>query len=168
MTARVVAVVVVVALAPAASRAASAPRLWQVGVLGGPSWYVGVGDLRAVLGVTVSRTLWRYMEVGLLVRVSPNPDDLQLDLVFRSGARLAWRRLVATAAISVGYSAVHTDPYEEGGVWTESLLLQPALGMGVVVHERLEVRAEVLTATFMYHRFWMAAWEPSLIVLYRF
>ena len=143
---------------------------WSAGLVGGASTDIGINfETRGVVGATVDRLFGEHLELDLTFSLAPKSDGLRLDTTAGAAFRLAWSRFALAAGLAAGVSVVHvTSEHADNTVWTAALLLQPGLELGVVVLPRLELRANLITLSLRYNRFWMPSWDPSLAALYHF
>jgi hypothetical protein len=143
---------------------------WSAGLVGGASTDIGINFAsRPIVGAAVDRLFGEHLLLDLTLKLAPRSLGLRMDLAAGAAFQLARGRFSLAAGLSVGTSVIHVASEEtDDSVWTATLLLQPGLELGVVILPRLELRANLVTLSLRYNRFWMPSWDPTLTALYRF
>lgn len=161
-------VIVILTLPSAAyggqAEASPEPRLaWAVGLEGGAAvpFPSNARTTRGTVELSLSRQLWRYLDLDLAARVGLS--QITTDLVFssRAGLHLAYRNLAVSIGCRLGYAAVHVDKGSLGSLWTGALLTNPGITVTWGLWRRFELTAELLTISLYYNEVWMVSWEPS-------
>lgn len=116
---------------------------------------------RGTVELSLSRNLWRYLDLDLAVQVGLS--QISTDLVFssRAGLHLAYGDLAVSIGCRLGYAAVHVDKGSLGSLWTGALLTNPGITVTYGLWRRFELTAELLTISLYYNEVWMVSWEPS-------
>jgi hypothetical protein len=144
------------------------PLPWGLSIYGGVVADQLGQDRPGILGVSISRLLWRHLELEAALRLHPGKLRTQLDL----GALAAfnWRMGLfgLSAGVAAGVAAIRADHDTDGSLWVEALLLKPRIELRFAPWSYFELRLNVLTVTAYYNRFWLLALEPTCGVIYRF